>query len=172
MFCHEENISRIFRKARRWNSVPPRTRKQQKAPRPQARLPDRRRGGGGAEPLRWRSGVQRGIRVVPRRAQFLHLHKMTHALTSAMTTESGYDWTAISPKVAILGRHFLLATSVATETVLDRPRSWLESKQTIRQAARQHLTNQAFNRYSNQPTNGATDHPTKQPSEHTRNQSN
>ena len=72
---------------------------------------------------------------MPRRAQFLHLHKMTHALTSAMTTEAGYDWTAISPKVAILGRHFLLATSVATETVLDRPRSWLASKQTIKQGS-------------------------------------
>ena len=63
------------------------------------------------------------------------IYTMTHALTSAMTTEAGYDWTAISPKVAILGRHFLLATSVATETVLDRPRSWLASKQTIKQGS-------------------------------------
>ena len=38
-------------------------------------------------------------------------------------------------KVAILGRHFLLATSVAIETVLDRPRSWLASKQTIKQGS-------------------------------------
>ena len=161
MFWHEENISRIFRKARRWNSVPPRTRKQQKAPRPQARLPDRRRGGGGAEPLRWRSGVQRGIRVVPRRAQFLHLHKMTHALTSAMTTEAGYDWTAISPKVAILGRHFLLATSVATETVLDRPRSWLASKQTIKQGSTQ-PTKQSTDTATNQPTEQPTTQPSNQ----------